>query len=401
MTPTDDTTPTEETRRAIADLIRLAEPGDTVLAYVVDVLGAPATRAAIGAGAFSFADAQALDAAAREDGLDLGAWNLAAALRRWAARSADCDAERDLRVMATLGGRLVIPGDTEWPASLHDLWLQAPLGLWVRGAPPLADALEGSIAIVGARAASPYGTGIARDFAFRCVAEGRAVVSGGAFGIDAAAHAAALLGRNPHGTGASTVAFMAGGVDRPYPRAHADLLDDIARHGLLISETAPGMAPMRHRFLQRNRLIAAASVATVVVEAGWRSGALNTAHHAADLGRDLGAVPGSIHSATSAGCHRLIRDSGAVCVTSFEDVLAMVEPLAAAEEPDVPSRDGDGLDGAPLAVFDALPWSGGADVASIAKAAGLTVADVMPILASLELEGRAERGDGGWRKVRQ
>lgn len=391
----------DDARLATADLIRLAEPGDTVLAYVVDVLGAPAVRAAVAEGAFTADDSRRLEAEGKEDALDIAAWNLPAALRRWAARLGDCDAERDIRVMAKIGGRLVLPSDDEWPGHLGDLWLQAPLGLWVRGPAPLTEALEGSVAIVGARAASPYGTGIARDFAFRCVSEGRAVVSGGAFGIDAAAHAAALMARGPLGGRASTVAFMAGGVDRPYPRVHTDLLEDIARHGLLVSETAPGMAPMRHRFLQRNRLIAAASAATVVVEAGWRSGALNTAHHAVDLGRELGAVPGSIHSATSAGCHRLIRESGAVCVTSFDDVLGLVGPLSVPPAPEVPDRDGDGLDGAALAVFDALPWSGGAEVAALAKSAGLSVVDVMPILASLELDGRATRGERGWRKARR
>lgn len=385
----------DDDRLATADLTRLAEPGDAALAFVVRCLGAPAALAAVRRGRFGAGESDTLHEVAAQQSLSVGAWNLTEALHRWALRLGDCDAQRDLRVMAALGGRLVLPNDEEWPAGIDDLGLLAPLGLWARGGVPLAAALEGSIAVVGARAASAYGVAIAKDFAFRAARDSRAVVSGGAFGIDAAAHGGALLGAEG-GSGAATVAFMAGGVDSFYPRAHVGLLTEVARHGLVLSETAPGMTPMRHRFLQRNRLIAAAAEVTVVVEAGWRSGAINTAHHAVELGRELAAVPGSIHSATSAGCHRLVREAGAMCVTSYEDVLALIGPLRAAPPP---GDSGTTLGGLDLMVFDALPLRGGTEVTVLAKGAGLTVGSLLPVLARLELEGRVSRSGNGWSRA--
>ena len=204
---------------------------------------------------------------------------------------------------------------------LGDLGDHAPLALWLRGD---AAALSGAgVAIVGARASSSYGEHVATELASELAGEGWTIVSGGAYGIDGTAHRAALR------AGGITVAVLAGGIDRAYPAGHAQLFDRIAASGALVSEVACGGAPTRWRFLERNRIIGALADATVVVEAGWRSGSLNTAGHAAALGRPLGAVPGPVTSAASAGCHRLLREYDARCVTSAADVRELLGGAAA------------------------------------------------------------------------
>ena len=147
------------------------------------------------------------------------------------------------------------------------------------------------------------------------------MISGAAYGIDAAAHHGAFV------AGGATVAVLACGVDHAYPRGHADLLASIAAHGAVISEYPPGQLPQQRRFLARNRLIAALTMGTVVVEAGRRSGALNAARHARELRRPVMAVPGPVTSSTSGGCHQLIRDGQATCVTCAEDVITDVSPV--------------------------------------------------------------------------
>ena len=179
-----------------------------------------------------------------------------------------------------------------------------PLGLWVKG-PLRLDELGGAVAVVGSRAATTYGEDVARDVAAGLARHGRGVVSGAAFGIDQAAHSAALATGTAH---PPTVSVMACGIDRLYPPGNHELLHRVEAAGLLLAEAAPGCTPSRYRFLQRNRIIAALSAGTVVVEARWRSGAQNTAHHADGLSRPVGAVPGSVHAGTSAGCHRLVRE---------------------------------------------------------------------------------------------
>jgi DNA processing protein len=228
------------------------------------------------------------------------------------------DAQRIAEVLdiaAALKLTFLIPGDAHWPLGFSDLNDAAPLGLWVAGDP--AELSADSVAIVGARSSTHYGEWAAADIAAGIAASGWAVVSGGAYGIDAAAHRGALAARG------KTVAVLAGGVDVAYPRSNELLFRAIVEHGALISESPPGSQPLRHRFLVRNRLIAAMSRATVVVEARIRSGASATAGHAASLGRDVMAVPGPITAASSAGCHQLIRD-GAVLVTSAADVFELV-----------------------------------------------------------------------------
>lgn len=214
----------------------------------------------------------------------------------------------------------LMPGDADWVHSLDDLEDTAPYGLWVRGQVSALQSLNGarSAGIVGARAATSYGEHITREITGDLVQRKFTIVSGMAYGIDGAAHRTALE------AGGVTVAFVAGGVDRPYPAGHLDLAERIMRSGAMVAEVPPQSTPTKWRFLARNRLIAAASEVTVVVEAGFRSGSLNTASHAASLQRPLAAVPGPITSPASAGCHRLIQEGTAKLVTCAEDVLVVM-----------------------------------------------------------------------------
>ena len=310
---------------------------------------------------------------------------LAAAVARWTLRLPGLDPEGDLRRLERLGGRFLVPGAPGWPTGLQDLAELAPAGLWVRGVADLAALTARSVALIGARASSAYGERVAGELSSGVVERGWTVVSGGAYGIDAVAHRAALAVDGP------TVAVLAGGVDRPYPAGHARLLGAVVeRGGAVVAEVPPGGVPSRSRFLQRNRLIAAVSRATVVVEAAWRSGALSTAGHAAALGRPVGAVPGPVTSAVSAGCHRLLRE-GAVCVTDAGEVVELAGELGAdlAAERVVAGRPGDDLGVGERRCLDALPVRRGARVESVARVAGLSLAETRAALGSLELAGLA------------
>ncbi|MET7282913.1 DNA-processing protein DprA [Kribbella sp. NPDC005582] len=251
---------------------------------------------------------------------------------RWATRMATVEPERDLERAAAVGARFVIPGDSEWPEQV-DVLAEAgqlarragvPFGLWVRGSARLRQALESSVAIVGARACSSYGSHVAGELAAGLSAKGFTVVSGGAYGIDAAAHRGALA------VAGVTIAVLACGVDKAYPRSNAALFSRIVEQGLVVSELSPGCSPSKLRFLARNRLIAAASQGTVVVEAAVRSGALNSAGWAEQCGRPVLAVPGPITSRMSEGSHVLIRERDAVLVTDVEEIIEAVSPLGTA-----------------------------------------------------------------------
>lgn len=211
--------------------------------------------------------------------------------------------------------QVLIPSDPEWPAAqLADLGIHAPHVLYVRGdANAMVYSLPHSVALVGARAATSYGDHIAMDLAGD-LARDHVTVSGAAYGIDASVHRATLY------AGGTTIAVLAGGIDRPYPAGHTELIGKIIERGAVVGEVPPGSAPTKWRFLQRNRIIAALGTASIVVEAGFRSGSLNEAGHARGIGRPVGAVPGPLTSAASAGCHRLIREEGATLITSADDV---------------------------------------------------------------------------------
>lgn len=353
----------------------LAEPGDGIAGALV------ADRGAVDALALAAGGAGLLD---RQRGV--GARALGEAQARWMPR-ADPRAVADaLTSCRDVGGRMLIPGDDDWPRGLDDLGAHAPLALWVRGD---AGALRAGapVSIVGARAASAYGEAVAGELAGDLAATGAVVISGGAYGIDGAAHRAAL------GVGSATVAFLAGGVDRAYPIGHQQLFDRIRASGAVISEVPCGAAPTKWRFLQRNRLIAAAGLATVVVEAGWRSGSLNTAGHACALGRPLGAVPGPISSPASAGCHRLLREYDAVCITSAQDVRELwgdgVATAAATKRSDPDETR----------LLDAMSSRGARRADELARRSGLSVDRVQALLGLLALSGTVEEQETGWRRV--
>ncbi len=304
------------------------------------------------------------------------------------------------RLAAAAGIRFVVPGDDEWPPGLADLDhvdpIQrrggVPIGLWLRGPGELAPLVRRSVAIVGSRAATAYGNGITTDLAVDLAERGVTVVSGGAFGIDAAAHRGALS------IGGPTVGVLACGVDVAYPQANAELFEQIARDHLLVSELPPGAHPTRVRFLARNRLIAAMSSATVVVEAALRSGARNTAGWAVECGRPLMAVPGSVYSRASTAPHLMIRSGQAVLVTNAAEVMELVSasgqdtlPLPAG-----PRRATDGLSDSQLAVYEAVPARRRAAVGDIALAAGVSVPGCLSALSALETAGLVEGDSRGW-----
>ncbi|GAB7098882.1 DNA-processing protein DprA [Thermobifida fusca] len=313
---------------------------------------------------------------------------------RWQACARDTDVDGMLTRAGELGIRLVVPGDPEWPSQLDLLAERRPYALWVRGTHDLRNACLRSVSIVGSRAASAYGLHVAVEMAATLAHHGWCVVSGGAYGIDGAAHRGALSGD------AATVAVLACGVDLAYPKGHEQLFAEVVNHGVVVSEYPPGTAPTRHAFLVRNRLIAALTPGTVVVEAGQRSGAMNTAAHAQELGRTLMAVPGPVTSALSAGCHRLLRDYQAVCVTGARDVMEQLSPLGAAEGD---SSGGvqvsaDLLDDTAQRVLGALPERGSAGVARIAAASGLGPDAALRQLGLLAAAGHVERTPTGWRR---
>ncbi|WP_247632301.1 DNA-processing protein DprA [Microbacterium galbinum] len=353
----------------------LAEPGDGVAGSLIRELGA--------AGALELAlDAPSL-ADGRVDGSARAHRALAEGRARWRPRAQTRALVDALHGASQVGARLVLPGDPDWPDSLDDLGEHAPPALWVRGDARLLRATP-RVAIVGARAATGYGEHIAAEIAGDLAAGGATVVSGGAYGIDGVAHRAAL------GVRGATIAFLAGGVDRAYPSGHQELFTRIAGHGAVVSELPCGAAPTKWRFLARNRLIAALGQATVVVEAGWRSGSLNTAGHAAALGRPLGAVPGPVTSAASAGCHRLLREYDARCVTCAAEVRELwgddTQEASASRRQD-PDR---------TRLLDALGTRTPLDVMEICRRSGLAPDRVRALLGLLDLEGILTRSDAGW-----
>ncbi|GAB2968346.1 DNA-processing protein DprA [Actinotalea caeni] len=289
----------ERTARII--LATVSEPGDVVTGRMIRTVGATETVAR------AVADEVPV-------GPDGDTWQ-----RRLAPRIDAAQLRRVLAETERHGMRVLIPGDSDWPASVNALGDHAPFALWAKGDTSLlAGPVWDRLTITGARASTGYGEHITTDLVQSAVSDARTVLSGGAYGIDGAAHRAALT------FGGSTVAVLAGGLDRPYPAGHTELLGRVADNGLLLSEVPPGAAPTKWRFPQRGRLLAALSGTIVIAEAGYRSGSLHTAARAMELGRPVGAIPGPLTSAASAGCHRLLRDGLGSIITGYDDIRELL-----------------------------------------------------------------------------
>jgi DNA processing protein len=327
--------------------------------------------------------------------------DLARARQRWTGRLDGLDPNRELQALRCLGGWLLTPEHDAWPEGLNDLGSQAPFCLWMRCSEAVArkfgQMLSPSVSVVGARAATSYGELVTATMVSDLAASGVAIVSGGAFGIDSAAHRAAL------NQGGFTVAVMAGGVDRLYPMGNEAMLASVVREGAVISELPVGSAPRRERFLARNRVIAALGEVTVVTESAWRSGAHRTANVAAELMRPVAAVPGPVTAAASAGCHRLIRQGAATLVTGADEVRELIAPLGLliADEPASGAGHLDGLDPPDRQVLDSLPLRRGVTLTAVVTSSGLATPQVMASLSRLERAGRAIESAGTWRKARQ
>jgi DNA processing protein len=368
-------------------LTMVAEPGNRTVWSMVAEGGAPAT----------------LDRVVRGDIPDSAL--RAAVLARTAAGDPRRRAEAALRRGERLGARILIPTDDEWPsgvAALAALELDTggrinqdtrpPLCVWVRGARPLGPALEKSVAVVGARAATSYGVHVTTEIAFGLAERDWTVVSGGAFGIDSAAHRATLAADG------LTVAVLACGVDRPYPTGNANMFEQIADRGLLISEWPPGSEPLRHRFLIRNRVIAAATRGCVVVEAAARSGATQTMNRVLSLNRVAMVVPGPVTSAMSVGCHEILRaNPQARLVTGLAQVLDEVGRIGEfmTETPRGREHRRDALDEDSKLILEAVPPRGTTTADELAAQAGLGVRTVLRRLSLLELAGLIIRKDDG------
>lgn len=374
--------PDLEVRLARAYLLGVAEPPSPALAAYVEVYGPVEAARRVYEGDVPAAVAD--ETKARRDRV---------------VAAADLE-----RAASEHGVRLIIPEDDEWPA-----WpflsmtvavgrgvngMTPPLALWARGSGRLSDAAERSVTIVGARASTGYGDFVAADWAYSLARDRVAVFSGAAYGIDASAHRGAL------GADGVTVAVLGCALDAGYPSGHGVLLRKIAERGLVLSEYPLGTPPGRHRFLVRNRLLAALTSGTVVVEAGVRSGARNTANTAGVLGKPVMAVPGPVTSGTSAGCHAMLQARRASLVTSPAEVLELVGQLGVdlAEPSAAADRATDRLTGDALKVHEALAPGVGKSVEQLAEESGVPPRKVRSVLPLLELDGLSQRCEAGWRR---
>ncbi|MEU5403093.1 DNA-processing protein DprA [Streptomyces sp. NPDC005963] len=367
-------------RVARATLTRVIEPGDE-------------------RGGRWLRDLGAAEVLAKLTGPESGAAALPGATPRRLAvcrtRAKEADPYGDLAAIAEVGGRFICPGDQEWPTQLDDLGDARPVGLWVRGPSDLRAWALRSVAIVGARACTPYGAHMAAVLGSGLAERGWVVVSGAAFGVDGAAHRGAL------GADGATVAVLACGVDTVYPRGHAELLGRIAEQGLLVGELPPGDHPTPGRFIQRNRVIAALTRGTVVVEAQYRSGSLVTARCAQRLGRHTMGIPGPATSGLSAGVHELLRGEG-VLVTDADEIVELVGEMGEL----APVRRGpvlprDLLDAVSVRVLEALPARGAVDCARLARIAGTVPEETLSKLYGLHALGFVERHGDCWQLTDQ
>ncbi|MEU6079821.1 DNA-processing protein DprA [Streptomyces sp. NPDC047108] len=369
---------TDQERLARAALSRVAEPGDEVVgAWLRDMGPVALMRLLTG----------------RDEPLLPAVAGKAVSARRMAGyriRAAGLDPAADLAAADAVGGRLVCPGDAEWPRQLDDLGDARPIGLWLRGRPSLRKWALRSVAVVGARACTDYGAHVATALGAGLAESGWVVVSGAAYGVDGAAHRGALA------VDGATMGVLACGVDVAYPRGHTELIARIAERGLLMAELPPTGHPTRSRFVMRNRVIAALTRGTVVVEAEYRSGSLVTARRAQELGRVVMGVPGPVTSGLSAGVHELLRGEAALVTDAAEvnELIGRIGELAPERQGPVVARDL--LDPASARVLDALPARASRDTRRLARDAGTGIDEALAKLYELQSLGFVERHGELW-----
>ena len=366
----------------------IVEPGDRIAGELIDVYGPADALTFVETRTESPTDIERARATLADCGHTSSEDDLHDALARWSARLEAGNIVGQLEAAARIGAQVVTPGDSAWPVGLSELGNHAPHALWLRGNPTTLERTSRAVAIVGARASTGYGEHVTMELVSGLVRKDCAIVSGAAYGIDGMAHRAALAEEG------DTIAVLAGGIDRLYPSGHDALLQRIIASGAVVTEMPPGFSPTKWRFLQRNRLIAAMCRATVVVEAGWRSGSLNTAHHAIQLGRPLGVVPGPVTSASSAGCHRLLREEPCTCVTTADEVAELVDGIDSSS--DIAVSGVSALEQRALDALSARPRT----LDDLVVVSGMSRADVQSALGTLGVRGLVEEVSAGWRHPR-
>lgn len=384
---------------------RLAEPGDRAAGTVVSHLGLTQSIDWLTA---HYAGSQNATLTRLLDDIGIGhpgqRKKLGEHIARWQMRWAGLDVDQELKAARILGATIVTRGDELWPTALDDLMEESPFCLWTLGDPDLRGFAAQGVSIVGARAASAYGEHVTANLVSELVGHGHPILSGGAYGIDAVAHRATLASNG------ITAAVMAGGIDQLYPAGNANLLREVmTQGGTVLAELPPGSVPSRVRFLRRNRLISALTKVTVVVEAAWRSGTLSTANHAFELGRAVGAVPGPVTSVQSAGCHRLLKESAAQCVTDAQDIIDLAGFARRAQstptnaggqgELELGNRLTDSLNPIEKLVFDVLSPRTLRSMDEVATHSGVTMGEAMAAIAQLEGRGITERVGYKWRRL--
>ncbi|KSU67792.1 DNA-processing protein DprA [Arthrobacter sp. NIO-1057] len=400
--------PTNQDRLTIAHLNQLIEPNDFTASALLQLMS-PAELL----GVIQREDYFPMSLKAKVDEI-LGVktstnmtQELKTALTRWRKRLVLSNPMAALDIAARHHGGLLIPSDSQWPTQLDDLNLGRPLCLWWRANDPqliTGQALERNVAIVGSRDASDYGDQVTFDLARTLAKQGCTIVSGGAYGIDASAHRAALTVEDWAYSNPPTITVMAGGIDRLYPSGNNNLLNQIVARGVLFSEVPPGTTSARFRFLNRNRIIAALSRLVIVAEARHRSGALNTVSHAVELGRDVAAVPGSVFAPNSAGCHRLIAEGSAGILTSPQDALDLIGATGGAQsvhEQLVPQKSTDQLGREEGMVYDILSFRKPMPVDEISARSGIPMIQTLKAVGRLEALGMACTDGLAWKLVYQ
>jgi DNA processing protein len=365
----------------------LCEPGDGTAGLLIDRLGSSRSLQLIIKRSSAGALLQELSQAGHVADVDSEKKllkDLADGLERWTPRLSLQNLIHSLQLHARIGGKIIFEHEAQWPTGLLDLEVHRPRMLWYRGNRSAIESASKSISIVGSRACTSYGENNTHEIVSAVAGAGVAVISGGAYGIDAAAHRAALA----HGT--PTIAILAGGLDTLYPRGNTQLLNRIIAEGALVSEVAPTVAPSKWRFLQRNRLIAAAAQCTLVVEAGFKSGARNTATHAASLQRPVFAIPGQINAPASQGCNWLIANKVADLIQGPADLLEMAGFSDLQQDFEMAS-----LGALETRALDAVGFSP-MGTGEIAKLAGLTANEARFALATLQLSGLLIQQGSKW-----